>query len=105
MSWREEYKSKCMDAGKALEAVRSGTRVWIQSGCGTPSTLVNALVARSPEVRDVEVVHMMTLGKRRLHQAGVRRPFSPSRIISGRQCSRGSGGGACGLHAHLPQRN
>jgi 4-hydroxybutyrate CoA-transferase len=62
MSWREGYKSKCMDAGKALEAVRSGARVWIQSGCGTPSTLVNALVARSSEVRDVEVVHMMTLG-------------------------------------------
>jgi acyl-CoA hydrolase len=62
MSWREEYKSKCMDAGQALEAVRSGARVWIQSGCGTPSTLVNALVARSSEVRDVEIVHMMTLG-------------------------------------------
>src|SRR5271157_5607707 len=62
MSWREEYKGKCMDAGQALEAVRSGARVWIQSGCGTPSTLVNALVARSSEVRDVEVVHMMTLG-------------------------------------------
>lgn len=62
MSWREEYNSKCMDAAQALEAVRSGARVWIQSGCGTPSTLVNALVARAPEVRDVEVVHMMTLG-------------------------------------------
>jgi acyl-CoA hydrolase len=62
MSWREEYKSKCMDAAQALDAVRSGARVWIQSGCGTPSTLVNALVARAPEVRDVEVVHMMTLG-------------------------------------------
>jgi len=62
MSWREEYKSKCMNAGQALEAVRSGARVWIQSGCGTPSTLVSALVARASEVRDVEVVHMMTLG-------------------------------------------
>jgi acyl-CoA hydrolase len=62
MSWRDEYKSKCMDAGQALAAVRSGARVWIQSGCGTPSTLVNALVARSSEVRDVEIVHMMTLG-------------------------------------------
>jgi acyl-CoA hydrolase len=62
MSWREEYKSKRMDAGQALEAVRSGARVWIQSGCGTPSVLVNALVARASQVRDVEVVHMMTLG-------------------------------------------
>ena len=62
MNWREEYKKKCMDAAQALEAVRSGSRVWIQSGCGTPSPLVDALVARAPEVRDVEIVHMMTLG-------------------------------------------
>ena len=42
--------------------VRSGNRVWIQSGCGTPSVLVKALVERSPELRDVEIVHLNTLG-------------------------------------------
>lgn len=63
MSWRDEYQSKCMNASQALEAVHSGSRVWIQSGCGTPSTLVDALVARAPEVRDVEIVHIMTLGR------------------------------------------
>jgi acyl-CoA hydrolase len=62
MSWRKEYQSKRMNATQALEAVHSGARVWIQSGCGTPSALVDALVARAPEVRDVEIVHMMTLG-------------------------------------------
>lgn len=62
MTWTAEYKAKCVTASQALEAVRSGFRVWIQSGCGTPSTLVDALVARAPEVRDVEIVHMMTLG-------------------------------------------
>jgi len=62
MNWRDEYRRKCMDGSQALKAVRSGERVWIQSGCGTPSTLVNALVARSAELHDVEVVHMMTLG-------------------------------------------
>lgn len=51
-----------MTAAEALGAVRSGMRVWVQSGVGTPSTLVNALVARAGELRDVEVVHMMTLG-------------------------------------------
>jgi acyl-CoA hydrolase len=63
MGWREEYQSKCMNASQALEAVHSGSRVWIQSGCGTPSTLVDSLVARAPEVRDVEIVHIMTLGR------------------------------------------
>lgn len=51
-----------MTAEQALGAVRSGARVWIQSGVGTPSTLVNALVSRASNLRDVEIVHMMTLG-------------------------------------------
>ena len=62
MSWREEYRSRTMTAEEALGAVRSGGRVWVQSGVGTPSTLVQAMVARGGELRDVEVVHMMTLG-------------------------------------------
>jgi 4-hydroxybutyrate CoA-transferase len=62
MTWNEEYRARRMTAAQALGAVRSGARVWIQSGCGTPSVLVEALVARAPEVRDVEIVHMMTLG-------------------------------------------
>ena len=62
MSWKAEYESKRVRAEQALKAVRSGDRVWIQSGCGTPTPLVQALVARAPEVIDVEIVHMMTLG-------------------------------------------
>jgi 4-hydroxybutyrate CoA-transferase len=62
LNWSEEYGKKKMSADQALKAVRSGDRVWIQSGCGTPTPLVNALVARALEVIDVEIVHMMTLG-------------------------------------------
>lgn len=62
MNWKREFDAKCKTAEQAIEAVRSGDRVWIQSGCGTPSPLVNALVARAAEVIDVEIVHMMTLG-------------------------------------------
>jgi len=51
-----------MTSAQALGAVCSGARVWIQSGVGTPSTLVKALVARAGALRDVEIVHMMTLG-------------------------------------------
>ena len=62
MSWSDEYERKRMSAAQALAAVESGARVWIQSGCGTPSVLVDALVARASELRDVEVIHMKTLG-------------------------------------------
>lgn len=63
MNWRTEYHNKCTSAAAALETVRSGNRIWIESGCGTPSVLVDALVARAPELRDVEIVHMKTLGE------------------------------------------
>lgn len=63
MNWRDAYRNQCMHAAKALEVVHSGERVWVQSGCGTPSVLLDALVARAPELHDVEIVHMKTLGE------------------------------------------
>lgn len=51
-----------MDAACALDLVRSGDRVWIQSGCATPAPLVQALVHRGSSVHNVEIIHMMTLG-------------------------------------------
>ena len=62
MTWNEEYRAKTHERRASAGAVRSGDRVWIQSGCGTPSTLVKALVAKAADVLDVEIVHMMTLG-------------------------------------------
>ena len=62
MTWSDEFRARSMSAAQALEAVRSGDRVWIQSGCGTPAVLVDALVARAAELRDVEIIHMKTLG-------------------------------------------
>ena len=62
MCWHDEYRSKLMSAERALEAVQSGNRVWIQSGVGTPSVLVDAMVKRAPELREVELIHMKTLG-------------------------------------------
>jgi acyl-CoA hydrolase len=63
MNWSAEYQSKLTTAAEALQAVRSGDRVWVQSGCGTPSSLLDALVARSGELTNVEIVHMKTLGE------------------------------------------
>jgi 4-hydroxybutyrate CoA-transferase len=62
MSWIDEYKKKLMTAEEALSAVQSGMRVYIQPGCAEPETLVGALIHRAPYVRNVEVVHLLTLG-------------------------------------------
>jgi len=62
MSWEVNYKKKIQSADEALRCVRSGTRVYIQPGCAEPETLVEALMRRAPELYDVEIVHMMTMG-------------------------------------------
>jgi 4-hydroxybutyrate CoA-transferase len=62
MTWQAGSLPRLTDARQALQCVRSGDRVWIEPGCATPSPLVSALVERGAELRDVEVVHMMTLG-------------------------------------------
>jgi acyl-CoA hydrolase len=49
-------------AEEALSMVRSGNRVFIHSVAAAPQTLIKALTARAPELRDVEIVHLHTEG-------------------------------------------
>ena len=62
MFWQESYRAKLQTAENALACVQSGMRVYIQPGCGEPEALVGVLLKRAPFVRDVEVVHLLTLG-------------------------------------------
>jgi acyl-CoA hydrolase len=61
--WAPEYRSKLQTAERALDAVRSGHRVYIHPGCAAPLPLLDALSARANELTDVEVVHLLTLGR------------------------------------------
>ncbi len=63
MSWQDEYRNKVPTAHEAMKAVQSGMRVAIHPGCAEPEALAEALMARGPEVRDVEIVHLLTLGR------------------------------------------
>jgi acyl-CoA hydrolase len=63
MSWEIEYREKLRTTEEALREVRSGMRVYIQPGNAEPEILVEALLKRAPFVHDVEVVHMLTLGR------------------------------------------
>ena len=49
-------------AESAVAYVRSGQRVFIGTGCGEPTELVQALCNRSSELTDIEILHLLTLG-------------------------------------------
>jgi acyl-CoA hydrolase len=58
----QSYRSRITTADKALEVVRSGQSVYIHQGCAEPEELVRALTRRGPVLRDVEVIHLATMG-------------------------------------------
>jgi 4-hydroxybutyrate CoA-transferase len=62
MSWIDQYRSKLMTPGEAVRCVESNMRVYIHPGCAEPEALVQALMARAPFLKDVEVVHLLTMG-------------------------------------------
>ncbi|MGJ5641111.1 acetyl-CoA hydrolase/transferase family protein [Formosa sp. S-31] len=49
-------------ADQAVKLIQSGDTVLIQGGSATPQTLIKAMVARGPELKGVEVVHLHTEG-------------------------------------------
>lgn len=57
------YAKKVSSAAEAVRHVRSGDRVLVGSGCAEPEALVEALVSRGRELSDVEVVHLLTVGR------------------------------------------
>jgi 4-hydroxybutyrate CoA-transferase len=57
-----DYRSRILAPDDALAAVRSGHRVYIHNGCAEPVELVKALTRRGPDLADVEVLHMATMG-------------------------------------------
>ena len=63
MTWQEDYRRKVMQPNEAVQCIRSNMRVYIHPGCAEPETLVEALIARAPFVKDVEVLHLMTTGR------------------------------------------
>jgi len=53
---------RIVPAEEAVAGIRSGQQVFVHGGAATPSTLLDALVARAADLRDVSVVHLHAEG-------------------------------------------
>jgi len=62
MSWHSIYKSKVTTAEEAMQAVKSGDRVFLTGNCSIPQLLLSALVDRAHELENVEITHALTMG-------------------------------------------
>jgi len=83
MSWAAEYEHKKKTAREALRVVESGMRVWMHANSGFPMVLANALAERAPDVRDVEVAHLLGLGYAKYAEAQFAESFRPNALFIG----------------------
>jgi 4-hydroxybutyrate CoA-transferase len=63
MDWLANYRRKIVPPQEAVRCIQSNMRVYIHPGCAEPEELVEALMARAPFVRNVEIVHLLTVGR------------------------------------------
>lgn len=63
MSWKEYYQSHQMTADEAVAHIKSGNRVVVGHAVGEPCHLVSTMVQHAADYRDVEIVHMVAMGK------------------------------------------
>ncbi len=65
MVWLDRFKSKLRTAAEAVKVISSGNRVYVHPGCAVPEVLADAMCDRAAELEDVEVIHLLTVGRSR----------------------------------------
>ncbi len=75
MSWKEIYKSRLCTAEEAVKNIRSGDTVVLAHCVGEPPVVVDAMVANYKQYENVEIKHMVSLGKGGYAQLGMEKHF------------------------------
>ena len=63
MDWEALYRARTTTAPEAVGRIRSGDRVVVAHACGEPSHVLDAMVDNAAAYRDVEIVHLVAMGK------------------------------------------
>ncbi len=63
MTWRTWYKEHLFTPEQAVQQIKSGQRVVVAHACGEPSIILDALVANAAQYENVEIIHMVAMGK------------------------------------------
>jgi 4-hydroxybutyrate CoA-transferase len=62
MDWNSIYQSRVTTAENAVQAVESGNRIFMTGNVSVPQTLLAALVAYAPNLKDVQICQALSVG-------------------------------------------
>jgi len=83
MDWLDIYRTKLTTAEKAIQVVQSGQRIVFAHACGEPQILVDELVAQAERLENVEIFHMVAMGKANYCQPGMEKHFRHHSVFLG----------------------
>lgn len=63
MSWQELYRQKIVTADRAVQQIKSGDKVVVAHATGEPTALIDAMVKNADQYENVELTHMVAMGK------------------------------------------
>lgn len=63
MNWETIYRKKVTDVNTALSHIQSGNRIYVGGGAGVPVELTHGLTNRAPDLKDVELTHILTFAE------------------------------------------
>ena len=83
MNLEETYKSKVVTAKQAAGKIKSGNRVVTGHACSEPIDVIAAMVANNEAYENVEIVHMVAMGKGEYAKAGMEKHFRHNSLFVG----------------------
>lgn len=84
-NWKEIYRDRICSADEAVGYIRSGDRVVVAHACGEPTILTDALAANADRYgyENVEIVHMVAMGKAAYCAPGMEKHFRHNGLFLG----------------------
>lgn len=83
MNWENNYEKKKVTLIEAVNKIKSGNRVVIGHACGEPAKLVEAMVSNKDQYENVEIVHMVAMGKAEYCKEGMEKHFRHNGLFLG----------------------
>lgn len=83
MEWKEVYQSRIISAERALDEIKSNSRIVFGHAAGEPKHLVQTLVSKKDQYENVEIAHMVSLGTSEYAKPGMEKHFRHNALFVG----------------------
>jgi len=83
MTWLSQYESRLTTAEDAVKTIQSRQRIFLTGNCSVPQKILAALVNRAPELEDVEIIQVLTIGPAPHAEPGLEKSFRINNLFIG----------------------